>query len=116
MNIKSKSARCIGMVGGILLTGVIGGSAIANLIAKKVVNPLIKGNKENETRTPELLDLGLHTDDIATVSLLSGLKWIEPSLPLLYSISGYRAGIGYRNHKKHDNNHEKQAHFLRTKC
>lgn len=117
MNIQSKSARCIGMVGGILLTGVIGGSAIANLIAKKVVNPLIKGNKENETRTPELLDLGLHTDDIATVSLLSGLKWIEPSLPLLYSISGYRAGIGYRNHKKHDdNNHEKQAHFLRTKC
>lgn len=101
MNIKSKTARCIGMVGGILLTGVIGGSAIANFIANKFVNPLMSKNHKTDTRTPELLDIGLHTDDIATVSLLSGLKWIEPSLPLLYSISGYRAGIGYRNHNHH---------------
>lgn len=97
-NIKSKTARCLGMVGGILATGVIGGSIIANYIGKKLINPLISKDKSNDIRTPELLDLGLHTDDIATVSLLSGLKWIEPSLPLLYSVSGYRAGIGYRNH------------------
>lgn len=98
MNIKSKAARCIGMVAGILLTGVIGGSTIANFIANKVINPIISKNKDiKEQRTPEFLDLTLHTDDIATVSLLSGLKWIEPALPLLYSISGYRAGIGYRN-------------------
>ena len=97
-NIKSKTARCVGMVAGILLTGVIGGSVIANYIGKKIINPLISKDKSNDIRTPELLDLGLHTDDIATVSLLSGLKWIEPSLPLLYSVSGYRAGIGYRNH------------------
>ena len=97
-NIKSKAARCIGMVTGILLTGVIGGSFIANYIGKKLINPLVN-EKSNDVRTPELLDLGLHTDDIATVSLLSGLKWIEPSLPLLYSVSGYRAGIGYRNSK-----------------
>lgn len=116
MNIKSKSARCAGMVGGILLTGVIGGSTIANLIANKLVNPLMSKNHKTETRTPELLDLGLHTDDIATVSLLSGLKWIEPSLPLLYSISGYRAGIGYRNHNPKTQTDKKQAHFLRTKC
>lgn len=107
MNIKSKSARCAGMVGGILLTGVIGGSAIANFIANKFVNPLMSKNHKTDTRTPELLDLGLHTDDIATVSLLSGLKWIEPSLPLLYSISGYRAGIGYRNHN-HKNQPDKK--------
>ena len=48
-------------------------------------------------RTPEALDIGLHVDDISTVSLLSGLKWIEPALPVMYTISGYRAGIGYRN-------------------
>ena len=70
--------------------------------------------------TPELLDLGLHSDDIATVSLLSGLKWIEPSLPLLYAISGYRAGTGYRNSDKHvKKNFDKnttQSHFLRHKC
>ena len=74
-------------------------------------------NNKKDIRTPELIDLGLHTDDIATVSLLSGLKWIEPSLPLLYSVSGYRAGIGYRNSDKHhfaDN--QKQAHFLHKEC
>lgn len=121
MNIKSKAARCIGMVGGIILTGVIGGSAIANYISNKLINPMISKNSKNETRTPELLDLGLHTDDIATVSLLSGLKWIEPSLPMLYSISGYRAGIGYRNENKtHQSsklsNNNNYAHFLRQKC
>ena len=100
LNIKSKAARCIGMFGGILLTGVIGGSVIANYIAKKVINPVMSKQYKSDYRTPELLDLSLHTDDIATVSLLSGLKWIEPSLPILYSVSGYRAGIGYRNHKK----------------
>ena len=98
MNIKSKAARCVGMIGGIILTGVIGGSKIANFIANKIVNPVICKNKDiKEQRTPELLDISLHADDIAPVSLLSGLKWIEPALPLLYSISGYRAGIGYRN-------------------
>ncbi len=115
-NITSKSARCAGMVGGILLTGVIGGSAIANFIGKKIVNPIMGKNKSQETRRPELLDIGLHVDDIATVSLLSGLKWIEPALPLLYSISGYRAGIGYRNHKNHHSHHKKEAHFLRKEC
>lgn len=97
MNIKSKAARCIGMIAGIITTGVIGGSAIANFIGNKIINPIILKKDEKEKRTPELLDLSLHTDDIATVSLLSGLKWIEPALPILYSISGYRAGIGYRN-------------------
>lgn len=115
LNIKSKSARCLGMIGGILTTGVIGGSVMANYIGNKISNPIVSKKYKNDYRTPELLDLTLHTDDIATVSLLSGLKWIEPSLPLLYSISGYRAGIGYRNHDKHSH-HEKQAHFLRNKC
>jgi len=117
MNIKSKAARCIGMVCGILTTGVIGGSIMANYIGNKIINPLVsKKYKQNDYRTPELLDLTLHTDDIATVSLLSGLKWIEPSLPILYSISGYRAGIGYRNNQKHHSRHEINTHFLRNKC
>lgn len=50
-------------------------------------------------RKPEVIDISLHTDDIATVAVLSGLKWIEPALPIMYSISGYRSGIGYRNNK-----------------
>lgn len=113
-NIKSKSARCIGMVTGIILTGVIGGSTIANYIGNKLINPLIFKKQKPDNRTPELIDIGLHTDDIATVAVLSGLKWIEPSLPILYSVSGYRAGIGYRNDKiSQKNNHTK---FLCNKC
>ena len=95
--ITSKSARAIGMIAGIILTGVIGGSKIANFISQKILAPIFTPKSKPKERTPELVDLGLHTDDIATVSVLSGLKWIEPALPVLYSVSGYRAGIGYRN-------------------
>lgn len=105
--VKSKSTRALGMIGGILTTGVLGGSAIANLISNKIVNPIF--NKSNQLskiyseRKPEALDIGLHTDDIATVAVMSGLKWIEPALPIMYAISGYRAGIGYRNVNKCNN-------------
>lgn len=111
--VKSKSQRAMGMIAGILATGVIGGSAIANYIGNKVINPCFdkhhkKHNKERlfDERKPEALDIGLHTDDIATVAVMSGLKWIEPALPMLYAISGYRAGIGYRNghHHSHSQN------------
>ena len=109
--IKSKGARALGMTAGIIAAGVIGGSKAANFISRKIIDPAFKqfsdknslddydasNLKPAKERKPELLDIGLHTDDIATVSLLSGLKWIEPALPLMYTISGYRAGIGYRN-------------------
>jgi hypothetical protein len=100
MGIKSKSARALGMISGIILTGIIGGSAIANFIGNNLVNPLFGHKKQNgiySERKPEAIDIGLHIDDIATVAVMSGLKWIEPALPIMYSISGYRAGIGYRN-------------------
>ncbi len=97
MGITQKPARAAGMTAGIIATGVLGGSKIANFISKKIISPIIQPNKKIKERKPEALDLCLHTDDIATVSLLSGLKWIEPSLPILYSVSGYKSGIGYRN-------------------
>lgn len=101
LNIKQKSARLVGMLSGIILTGLVLGSAAANLIGKKLIDPLLK-HKHNhgklyDERKPEILDVSLHIDDVSTVAVLSGLKWIEPALPILYSISGYRAGIGYRN-------------------
>lgn len=96
LNINSKLARALGMTSGIILTGVVGGSAIANLVSNKIICPMMKQHNKTH-RKPEALDIGLHADDVATVSLLSGLKWIEPALPILYSISGYRAGMGYRN-------------------
>lgn len=114
--INSKAARAAGMITGILALGVIGGSAIANLIGKTCIDPFLGGKKKHgcgqqiqhghiheslySERKPEMLDVGLHMDDIATVAVLSGLKWIEPALPILYSISGFRAGIGYRNGDK----------------
>lgn len=110
--VKSKTARVFGMVGGIIATGVVGGSAIANYISKKVINPLfdVKGHKKQDKenslysdRKPEALDICLHSDDVATIAVMSGFKWIEPSLPILYTISGYRAGIGYRNGSEQDN-------------
>lgn len=100
LGVKTKTTRALGMVTGILLTGVIGGSAIANLIGNKIINPMFGNNKNKglfSERKPEALDIGLHVDDIATVAVMSGLKWIEPVLPIMYAISGYRAGIGYRN-------------------
>lgn len=101
LGVKSKGTRALGMVGGIVSTGIIGGSAIANLIGNKIINPIFKKKSEDNNiyaeRHPEALDIGLHTDDIATVAVMSGLKWIEPALPFMYAISGYRAGIGYRN-------------------
>ena len=109
IGIKSKAHRALGMVAGIITTGVIGGSALANLISNKLINPMF-GNKSNKglynERKPEALDIGLHTDDIATVAVMSGLKWIEPALPIMYSISGYRAGIGYRNVNKCNENNK----------
>lgn len=116
-NIQSKAARAIGMIAGIIATGVVGGSAIANFIGSKIINPLFNKGQQNQgslfsERTPEPIDIGLHADDVATVAVMSGLKWIEPALPILYSISGYRAGIGYRNGDKetHGHKHKHQNH------
>lgn len=104
--VKSKSQKALGMLAGIVVAGVVCGSAIANFIGKTFVDPLFKNKCDNSKpnvivgRSPELLDIGLHIDDVATVGVMSGLRWIEPALPMLYSISGFRAGIGYRNGDK----------------
>lgn len=107
-NIHSKGQKALGMLAGIVLTGIVGGSAIANFIGKKYIDPIFKQkcDKHNlkhscSKRTPEPLDVSLHIDDVATIGVMSGLRWIEPALPILYSISGFRAGMGYRNdHRK----------------
>lgn len=89
---------------GITATGIVGGSYIANYLSKKIINPLFAQKKENgiySERKPEALDIALHSDDIATAGVLSGFKWIEPMLPVMYFFSGFRAGTGYRNVDKH---------------
>lgn len=104
---KIKALSPMGKLGvimsGIFAAGIIGGSYVANWIGEKVLDPLFndkKADKEKrlyQERKPEILDMALHSDDIATAGVLSGFKWIEPMLPLMYTISGYRAGTGYRN-------------------
>ncbi len=94
------------MIGGIVATGIIGGSFIANYLSKKIIDPMVLKKKHQDLnfkkiydeRTPEGADMCMHVDDIATAGVLSGLKWIEPVLPVFYLFSGYRAGMGYRNH------------------
>lgn len=104
--VESKAGRALGMITGIVLAGLVFGSAIANLVGKFCIDPLLHRKDKNHVhnhidlyseRKPEVLDAGLHIDDVSIVAVLSGLKWIEPALPILYAISGYRAGIGYRN-------------------
>lgn len=106
---KLTPSKKLGVIlGGITATGIIGGSYIANFISKKFLDPLFDKDKNHKEldkslyaeRKPEPLDIALHADDIATAGVLSGFKWIEPALPIMYLISGYRAGIGYRNNKK----------------
>lgn len=105
----SPSQKFFGMIAGIMATGVIGGSFIANYMSKKVIDPIVLHKKEKnltldkiyDERTPEGLDMAMHIDDLATAGVLSGLKWIEPVLPAFYMFSGYRAGMGYRNHEHH---------------
>lgn len=98
--------KLVTILSGITATGIIGGSFIANYLSKKLINPLFgqkTDHKLYDERKPELTDIALHADDIATAGVLSGFKWIEPALPLMYFVSGYRAGIGYRNVNNSEN-------------
>jgi hypothetical protein len=118
-HIGSRAARMGAMTLGIGLVGIVFGSSIANFLGKNFFNPLfdegpghaLRRIREkvardgwgslfrdlNSERHPELMDVALHVDDFATMGVLAGLKWVEPALPFLYSLSGFRAGIGYRN-------------------
>lgn len=96
----SPTKKMLTIMAGITAMGIVGGSYIANFLSKKIINPIFAQKKEcgiYSERKPEPLDIALHADDIATAGVLSGVKWIEPMLPVMYFISGYRAGNGYRN-------------------
>ncbi len=111
LKVQSKAVRFASMLAGVIGVGLVAGSAIANYIGKRFINPIFEKKEGNDNRAsislkdlnnerhPEMMDLSLHLDDVASVGFLSGLKWIGPILPVMYSVSGYRAGIGYRNHE-----------------
>lgn len=100
INSFTPGKKLVTILTGITATGIVGGSYIANFLSKKIINPLFGQKKERGIyceRKPEALDIALHSDDIATAGVLSGVKWIEPMLPVMYFLSGFRAGTGYRN-------------------
>jgi len=95
------------VIGGIVGVGVLFGSVAANVIGKKIVNPLFGQTESPENskniyseRRPEVLDLCIHVDDLATAGVYSGFRWIEAVMPACYLLAGYRAGIGHRNNKE----------------
>lgn len=114
LKIKSKAAKFGIIMSGVAGAGLVAGNAVANFVGKNVINPIFDKDKKdkhhhnhnemfkdlNNERHPELVDLGLHVDDLASIGFLSGMKILGPVLPVLYSVSGYRSGEGYRNGSK----------------
>jgi len=96
--IKPSSVKKLGAVLiGIIAPGIIGGNILANFIGKKLINPLFGEQNQQNERRPEALDIAIHADDIAKAGVFAGFRWIEPILPALFFVCGYRAGIGYRS-------------------
>ncbi|MGE0200268.1 MAG: hypothetical protein AB7P76_04795 [Candidatus Melainabacteria bacterium] len=111
--------RLIAMTAGIVGMGIVGGSAIANVIGNNLISPLIqqgpagalkqlkttlqtdglRGLTKNlyQERHPEPLDAALHADDMMVAGQLAGLQWMGSILPLLYGVSALRSAAGYRN-------------------
>lgn len=102
---SQKLAR-FGTVGLGLMAGITGGGAIANYVGNRWVNPFfdkLEGKAPNSTekRKVEFWDAILHLDDLPTALALAGVEVMKPFIPLFFAFSGYRTGIGYRNHHKH---------------
>ncbi|MDH4380183.1 MAG: hypothetical protein QE263_09810 [Vampirovibrionales bacterium] len=117
-------SQMLPLVSGIAIVGIAGGSAIANFLSENFIHPLIYGGPAQVGKTLkerwsnggvsglfkdlyrhrkfEPLDAGMHVDDFASAAVVSGFGIVEPFLALLYTLSGIRAGIGYRNGEKDD--------------
>ncbi|WP_303673369.1 hypothetical protein [Vampirovibrio chlorellavorus] len=100
-----------GIIGTGLSLGILGGGKIANQLGTKVVNPFfdkLQGKAPQPQNAPEkrrieFADAILHVDDLPTALALAGMEIMEPFIPLFFAFSGYRTGIGYRNHESATN-------------
>ncbi len=101
-----------GIIGAGLSLGILGGGKIANQLGTKVVNPFFdkmqgkvpQPQNAPEKRRIEFADAILHVDDLPTALALAGMEIMEPFIPLFFAFSGYRTGIGYRNHETASDN------------
>lgn len=88
-----------------LCLGIFGGSHIANYVGQKYVNPLLdklQGKSPSPERATgkrklEMCDVMLHLDDVPTAMAIAGTAILGPWIIPFFPVSGYRAGIGYRN-------------------
>lgn len=121
---RQKWLRPVIMLGGIVATGIAGGSWLANWLGNNLINPMVDNGMEKgwdafqdkvdnqgwksttqgifKERTPTFLDGILHLDDVAIVLVAVGFRWIEAILPFLYGISAQRSAVGYRNGHSED--------------
>lgn len=94
-----------GIIGLGLCVGILGGAGAANYVGQKFVTPFfnkLQGKPveaENGKRKVEFWDAILHLDDLPTALALAGVEIMKPFIPLFFAFSGYRTGIGYRNHE-----------------
>jgi hypothetical protein len=103
----SKLYRFGGVLAG-LSVGILGGAHIANYVGRHYVNPVLdkiqgkesKPPEEQEKRHIEGMDMVLHVDDIPTAAAIAGTAILGPWIMPFFPVSGYRAGIGYRNDEK----------------
>lgn len=103
----SKVYRFGGVLAG-LSVGILGGAHIANYVGRHYVNPVLdkiqgkesKPPEEQEKRHIEGMDMVLHVDDIPTAAAIAGTAILGPWIMPFFPVSGYRAGIGYRNDEK----------------
>lgn len=103
----SKIYRFGGVLAG-LSVGILGGAHIANYVGQHWVNPALDKLQGKESRPPEAqekrhiegLDMVLHVDDIPTAAAIAGTAILGPWIMPFFPVSGYRAGIGYRNDEK----------------
>jgi hypothetical protein len=103
------AARLIrfGVVGISITAGIASGMLLANKIGEKWLTPMFnrmqgKPSKPpsadgRHERKPDFFDIFLHVDDLPVALSVAGVAILEPFLPFLFGITGWRAGVGFRN-------------------
>ncbi len=114
----SRIYRFGGVLGG-LSVGILGGAHIANFVGRHWVNPVLDKMQGKQSKPPEQqgkrhiegMDMVLHVDDIPTAAAIAGTAILGPWIMPFFPVSGYKAGIGYRNDghpQKHGDQHGKK--------
>lgn len=114
----SKLYRFGGVLAG-LSVGILGGAHIANYVGRHWVNPALDKIQGKPSKPPEQqgkrhiegMDMVLHVDDIPTAAAIAGTAILGPWIMPFFPVSGYKAGIGYRNDESAKKSKDKKQNF-----